>query len=120
MKLQLILLFIVISILQSPCKLDLNFDDRGDLISSKFLSSYLLNKMKSTLVNSKYNARYAVKTYKIIYETEDAFGHSLRVSGLLAVPQKHLAQQALYLYIIIERLHKTAMRLRFYIRQLIY
>ena len=92
MKMKFILLFIAISFTQAACKLV--DDERGDLVSATRLSKHSLSTMKSALINSKFNAKYAVKTYKIVYTTFDVDGDLIDASGLLAVPQKRSSRKS--------------------------
>ena len=95
MKISLFILLAFISLTQVACK-GLNFDqyERGDLVSSKLLSSHSLKTMKSVWSISRYSAKYPVKAYKITYETIDDEGDDIRASGLLVVPQKSLRRRS--------------------------
>ncbi len=86
MKYTLTLIILIVALFQVSCKL--KFEDRGDLVSSSQRSSHSLNTMDRALDNSRYNAKYGVKTYRIIYQTVNADGDQVEASGLLVVPQK--------------------------------
>ncbi len=92
MKTSLGLLFCFILLSQTACKAI--FDNNGDLLSSTQRSSHSLSTMRNALSNSRYTAKYAVKTYRIVYETEDSNGDSVEASGLLAVPQKSSSRKS--------------------------
>ena len=94
MKYPSLLVLIVLSLSLTACKLDIDLNKRGDLISSTKRASHSLTTMKQALDRSKYRAKYAVKTYKIIYQTIDAKGKKVNASGLLAVPQKDYDQKS--------------------------
>ena len=86
MKQLFTLLLLIISLTQVSCKSI--FEDRGDLVSSSKKSSHSLNTMSHILDSSRYDAKYGVKTYRIIYSTENDNGDQVDASGLLVVPQK--------------------------------
>jgi len=94
MNQRIIFLLICLALGLTACKFTVDLSKRGDFISATRQSSHSLTTMKQALKSSKYRAKYAVKTYKIIYQTVDTSGKKINASGLLAVPQKDYDQKS--------------------------
>ena len=62
----------------------------GRLLSSTLVAEYAKDAVEMSGLDSK----YAVKAYRIIYETKDKNGDFINVSGLLSVPQKSTQEKS--------------------------